>query len=94
MKKPFDLDYLGEHGHISVSDAQRFHQVLIGQCGITDPDTVVADWDRRDPDAPWGSGKVGQYVHDLTEMVCAFMADKVAEAQAEKGEGSEGLSAA
>jgi hypothetical protein len=78
--RPIDLEYFGEHGHVSITDAENFHIIIMRHHGITDPDEVVADWNRRDPDAPWGSGKVGKYVREITDLVCEFMADKIREA--------------
>lgn len=78
---PVDLDYFKEHGHIKMEDAQSLHCLNMRHHGITDPDEIIADWNRRDPEAPWGSGIAGKYVGQLTELVCAFMRDKIREAQ-------------
>jgi len=87
MKRNFDLEYFGEHGHIKMSDAQNLHATLMRGHGITEPDEIVTDWNRRDPEAPWGSGIVGKYVRELTDLVCAFMADKIEEARKQQHSG-------
>jgi len=85
MSKPFDLDYLAAHNHISPEDAQSFHVHMMCQHGITDADEHVADWNRRDPVAPWGSGIVGKYIIELTDLVCHYMEEKIREGASERG---------
>lgn len=75
-----DLQFLGEHGHLKPSDAQGLHSVMMRGVGVTEPDEIVADWSRRDPEAPWGSNKAGAYVRELTEMTFLFMIDKIQKA--------------
>ncbi len=79
MTNTIDLEYFAEHGHLKMEDAQNLHAVMLRFHGITDGDVVIADWNRRDPAAPWGSGIVGKYLTELTDLVVAFMGAKVAE---------------
>jgi hypothetical protein len=72
-----DLEYLVEHGHVKVEDAQGFHSLVMRRAGITDPDEIVAEWNCRDPRAPWGSGIVGVYVEHVTELVWDYMRDSI-----------------
>ncbi|MCW1887697.1 hypothetical protein OKA04_23370 [Luteolibacter flavescens] len=76
----FDIEYLTKHGHLSVEDARNLHVKCSQENGMTDLAEIVASWNLRDPEAPWESGIVGVYVHQLTNLVYAFMADKVHEA--------------
>ena len=78
--RPVDLEYLTKHEHLKMEDAQSLHSIMMRHHGITDPDEIVADWNRRDPEAPWGSGKVGKYVRELTALCFDFMAAKIKEA--------------
>lgn len=63
---------------MSVIDAQNLHISLMSAAGINEPDLVVEDWNHRDPDAPWGSGKVGKYVHYLSELAAKVILEQCA----------------
>jgi len=73
----FDLEHFGEHGHMKPMEAYCLHIVCMREKGITDPDEVVAAWNRRDPDAPWLSHIVGEYIKYLTGIMVAFMEGQI-----------------
>lgn len=79
--KPIDVEFLDKNGHISPEDAYAFHAMLMRKQGHTDPDEIVADWNRRDPEAPWLSNKVGRYIHQLSKIVLLYIQSKVEEAE-------------
>lgn len=77
MIEGIDLAAFDERGHISQREAQDLHTCLMNQSGITDGDAVIAAWNLKSPESPWGQDGLSLYVHELTGIVVAFMVSKL-----------------
>jgi hypothetical protein len=77
-----DLDRVIALGRLPQEDAQDLHVELCRASGITEPEEIVAEWNRRSPEALWGCDPevcVGPYLDALLEIVVAFCKDRARE---------------
>jgi hypothetical protein len=82
-----DLKKMAELGRLSQSDAQGLHVILCNQEGVTDPDAVIALWNKLSPRARWNCPPekcTGKYVRQLTDMTLRYMKDQVRKTRAKR----------
>jgi hypothetical protein len=77
QSRHIDLDYIAKNGHVKMEDAMNVHKNIMKGKGIVDPDRIVAEWNKIDPDAPWGSGVAGDYVTKITDSVIDWCREAV-----------------
>lgn len=79
-----DLEYFATNGRISQREAESLHGHLCTLSGVTDADEIIADWNRRSPESPWGNDGESEYIHSFTTMFQAFMKEKINDAKLKK----------
>jgi hypothetical protein len=80
-----DIEAFAQRGRISQKEAEHIHTHLMHLSGITDGDTIIADWNRRSPESLWGEDGDSSYIQSFTKLLMEFMGEKIQEARLKKG---------
>lgn len=79
-----DLTAFAERGRITQKEAEDVHTCLMHRSGITDGDTIIADWNQRSPESLWGQDGESPYIHSFTDLLLGYMRDKLKETRRNK----------
>lgn len=73
MKHDIDLKEFVERGRLSQREAEEVHACLMQQSGIFDGDAVIAEWNLRSPEAPWGGDGNSSFIESFTDLIIEYM---------------------
>lgn len=79
MKHDIDLKKLAERGRLSQREAEEIHACLMQKSGIHDGDAVIAEWNKRSPESPWGEDGNSSYIESFTDLIIEYMKDQLKE---------------